>query len=239
MLKALGFSLTPIPFYFRVVRPARFLRQIQALREIRWRSMLMDIAAASGTGWLAINAAQKLRSMNGGVSDFVVEELGEFPDWTDEIWDRAKETVSFATVRDAKTLRLLYPASVASTRRLRIRRNGSPVGWAIIGIRRKDAKLGDMRVGSIVDCWAMPENAAAVIRAATQALEKDRVDLIVSNQSHLAWCGALKRSGFFSGPTNFVLALSKKLTELLQPVEENRASFHFTRADGDGLPANF
>jgi len=237
MLKALGFSLTAIPFYFRIVRPARFLRQMQALRDVRWRAILMDIAAASGTGWLAINSAQRLRRWNGGMSEVVVEELSEFPDWADEIWERAKETVNFATVRDARTLRLLYPASVTSTRRLRIRRNGSPIGWAIIGIRRKDAKFGEMRVGSIVDCWAMPENALAVVRAAAQALEKDRVDLIVSNQSNQVWCDALKRSGFFSGPTNFIFAPSKKLTELLEPLETG--SFHFTRADGDGLPVNF
>ncbi len=246
MLKALGFTLTPIAFYFRVVRPARFLRQMQALRENRWRAVLMDIAAASGTGWLAINAAQGLRRLSGGSSEAAfkeigVEEMDEFTDWADEIWDGAKETVSFATVRDAKTLRLLYPANmtsnVASTRRLLVRRKGSPIGWAVIGIRRKDAKFGEMRVGSIVDCWAMPEDALAVIRASTEVLEKDGVDLIVSNQSNQVCGDALKRSGFFSGPTNFVLATSKKLTALLQPLEAGR--FHFTRADGDGLPINF
>jgi len=36
-----------------------------------------------------------------------------------------------------------------------------------------------------------------------------------------------------------VLALSRKLTELLQPFEQNRLSLHVTRADGDGLPRNF
>ena len=97
-----------------------------------------------------------------------------------------------ATVRDANTLRLLYPASLTHVKRLRVSRNGIPIGWAIVGIRRKDAKFGEMRVGSIVDCWASPENATAVIRAATQSLEKDDVDLIVSNQSHHAWCRAFE-----------------------------------------------
>jgi hypothetical protein len=79
----------------------------------------------------------------------------------------------------------------------------------------------------------------SVVKAATQALEKDGVDLIVTNQSQHAWCSAFEKSGFLKGPSNFIFAASKKFTELLQPLEENRPSFHITRADGDGLPANF
>lgn len=239
MLKALGFSLTPIPFYFRVVHPQRFLVEMQALRESRWRATVMSIAAATGTGWLAIKAAQGVASLRTRPGDFVVEEIGEFADWADELWNRAKETVCLAAVRDANTLRLLYPSQVSTVKRLRVSRNGTAIGWAIIGERRKDPKFGQMRLGSIVDCWAMPENAPAVVRAATQALEKAGVDLIVSNQSHHVWCRAFERGGFLKGPSNFVFAASRKLAELLQPLEENRASFHITRADGDGLPANF
>jgi len=247
MLKALSFSLTPIPFYFRVVRPVRFFREMQALRSEPWRAALMNIAAATGAGWLAIKSAQGAASLKSGSSspatDSTTEVDVEFSDWADELWNQAKESVSFATVRDASTLRLLYPtnfsSNIASTRRLRISRNGSAIGWAIIGQRRKDPKFGEMRVGSIVDCWAAPENAPTVIRAATRALERDGVDLIVSNQSHHAWCGALEKAGFLKGPSTFIFAASKKLTELLQPLKESPPAFHITRADGDGLPVNF
>ena len=241
MLKAFGFTLTSIPFYFRVVHPAKFLREMEALREKRSRALLMDIAATSGTGWLAIKAMQAMKSSASGIANVVAEEIGEFSDWADSLWNVAKETVNAATVRDSRTLKLLYPENysspIASTRRLRVTRDGSTIGWAIIGIRRKDAKFGTMRVGSLVDCWAMPDDANAVIGAATRALEKDGVDLIVSNQSHHAWCNALDKNGFLKAPTNFVLATSKKLTELLQPFEPG--SIHSTRADGDGLPVNF
>jgi hypothetical protein len=244
MLKALGFGLTPIPFYFRVAHPVKFLLEMQALRQARWRAILMSIAAATGTGWLAIKSAQGAAMLRGRPGDFVAEEVSEFSEWADDLWNLAKETVSLAAVRDANTLRLLYPTHldrnrVTVTRRLRVSRNGAAIGWAIIGERRKDPKFGRMRVGSIVDCWASPENVAAVVRAATQALEKDGVDLIVSNQSHHAWRRAFERAGFLKGPSTFIFAASKKLTELLKPLEENRPSFHITRADGDGLPANF
>lgn len=239
MLKALGFNLTTIPFYFRVVHPRKFLLEMEALRGARWRIVLMNIAAVTGTGWLAIKSAQaaaKLRSRPGA---FLAEAITEFSDWADDLWDQAKDTVSMAALRDANTLRLLYPPHATSTRRLRVSRNGTAMGWAIIGERRKDPKFGQMRVGSIVDCWASQGNAAAVILAATQALEKDGVDLIVSNQSHHVWRRAFERGGFLKGPSNFIFVASRKLTELLQPLDENRASFHITRADGDGLPANF
>ena len=239
MLKVLGFGLTPIPFYFRVLHCYKFLREMQALREARWRAILMNIAAASGTGWLAIKSAQAASMLRGRTHDFVAEEIPEFSDWADELWNQTSGMVSMAAVRDAKTLRLLYRADVTSIKRIRVNRNDAAVGWAIVGERRKDPKFGQMRVGSIVDCWAAPENAGAVVRAATQALEKKGVDLIVSNQSHQVWCRALETGGFLKGPSTFVFAASKKLTELLQPLEENRPLLHITRADGDGLPANF
>jgi hypothetical protein len=96
-----------------------------------------------------------------------------------------------------------------------------------------------MKVGSIVDCWSAPDHAAAVVRAAVQTLEGRGMDLIVSNQSHAAWCRAFESAGFLQGESNFIFAASKKLSELLRPFEETKSRLHFTRADGDGLPANF
>jgi hypothetical protein len=58
--------------------------------------------------------------------------------------------------------------------------------------------------------------------------------VIVSNQSHAAWRRALLASGFLRGPSNYLLALSPRLSEKLQPVETLRRRFHLTRGDGDG-----
>ncbi len=239
MLKALGFSLTVLPFYFRVVYPAKFLREMQALRDQPWRAWLMDFAALTGTGWLGIKtiqAAKALRTLRG---DFSAEEVAEFSDWANDLWSEARDSVSLAAVRDAKTLRLLYTSGDTALTRLRVSRNGKPIGWAVVGERRKDSKFGEMRVGSIVDCWALPVNAAAVIRAATRAIEKRNVDLIVSNHGHHLWGRAFEAGGYLGGPSTFVLAMSPKLTELLQPLEKTRDFIHITRADGDGLPRNF
>lgn len=238
MLKALGFTLVLLPFYFRVVEAKKFLLQMRALREKRLRALVMNLAAYSGLGWLGIKAAHAFR-MRSRPDNFVGDEVGEFSDWADEVWKEAKDSVTMAALRDAKTLRLLYPPTSADLRRVRVSRNGKTIGWAVVGERRQDQKFGDMRVGSVVDCWALPENGAAVVRAATRVLEKEGFDLIVTNQAHRDWCRAFETSGFLKGPSTFVLAVSKKLAELLQPFEENRPLFHITRADGDGLPHNF
>lgn len=238
MLKAAGWSLRPVPFYFRVVRPYRFLRQMQTLRQSRWKRWLMDLGAVTGVGGVALTAAQFLkRSGKSETDSFEVIGLDIFTDWTDILWKDTKALYRLSSVRDCKILNRLYPSSERHLTKLSVMRLNAPVGWAVVAERRRDPKFGELRVGSIVDCWAPPENADIVIRAATQALEKQGMDLIVSNQSHSQWCRALERSGFFGAESNFIFATSKKHSALLQPY--NFLDFHLTRADGDGLPRNF
>jgi hypothetical protein len=240
MLMRLGWTHFLVPFYFRVIRPARFLRQMQTLRGSATKRLLMDAAAITGAAWLgkkAFDAYCGIRAPRG--SAYAVTEVAEFGDWADALWNEAMTTCSHTAVRDATTLRTLYPPSQTHLTRLRVSRDGKDVGWAVIGERRRDEKYGDMRVGSIVDGWALPGEHFAVVRAATQKLEEQNFDLALTNQSHVEWCSVLKAAGYFSGPSNFIYAASKKLAALLAPFEEARPRLHFTRADGDGLPGNF
>lgn len=241
MLKALSFRLALLPFFFKVAHPSRFLKEMNALRTSPLRRILMDAGAATGLGWLALRAAQgakRARSLLPSIG-VKVERIDEFSDWADPLWLQAREHCRIAAVRDSATLRRLYPPLDRHVTCLRIRRNESDAGWAVVGERRKDPKYGSMKVGSILDCWAAPENTFAVAQAATRELEAQDVDLIVSNQSHIAWGHALERCGFFRGPSNFIFAASKKYAEILSPFAENSGAFHITRADGDGLPRNF
>ena len=240
MLVKLGWSHCVIPFYFRVLRPARFLRNLQAARTSPLRNLLMDAGAFSGAGWAALkiyNGVTKLRSPT--MAAYEVERISEFTEWTDLLWDRCQGAYSFTAVRDCATLRQLYPGSESHLIRLRVRRNGEDLGWAVVGSRRADPKYGSMRVGSIIDCLARPEDALAIVRAAWQALSDEGMDLIVSNQSHPAWCQALRAAGFLRAKSNFIFAASKKLAEALAPFDRTTQHMHLTRADGDGLPRNY
>ncbi|HUO14447.1 MAG TPA: hypothetical protein VMX38_05620 [Verrucomicrobiae bacterium] len=240
MLVRLGWTHCAIPFYFLVLRPHRFLLQMQALRGSAAREWLMNLAAASGAGWAAMKALRAWRSLRAPrVESFTVEKIAEFSAWANDLWEKNKDAYALAAMRDATTLCLLYPATDEHFTRLRIRRGGQDIGWAVVGERRKDEKYGEMRVGSIIDGWAAPGDAAPVVQAATAALEQAGMDLIVSNQNHAEWGLALANLGFLSSESNFIFAASKTLAALLQPFESNRLRMHFTRADGDGLPRNF
>jgi len=225
MLKAMKWRLCEVPFHFKVVRPARFLRNIRPLRTSALRRMAFDAAAATGAGWLGMKALSISRRLPRETMD----TAPSFTGWADEVWQRSREAYPLIGVRDAATLERLYPP--ADPRFLRVRAAG---GWALLlDTQMSDHKqFGDMRVGTIVDCLAPPRDAAAVTRAATSLLESRGVDLIVSNQMHAAWSQGLLASGFRKGPSNFLLGLSPEFAKLVATVPETE--FHFNRGDGDG-----
>lgn len=240
MLVRLGWSHYLVPFYFRVVHPARFLREMQTLRSSPMRRFVMDMAAYSGAAWVTSKTFHLFKRLLAPRSAICkVEVIEEFGAWADTLWQQSQRVYAIFAVRDSATLCTLYPTTDRHFTRLRISRDGKAIGWAVVGEKRKDARYGLLRVGSIVDCWAAPENALPVIHAATQALEQAGVDLIVSNQSHRDWCTATETTGFLKAESNFIFAASKPLAQLLQPFEETKSHIHFTRADGDGLPRNF
>ena len=240
MLIGLGWAHCLVPFYFRVVRPYRFLRQMQALRTSFWRKLAMDLAAFSGAGWAGAECYRMAVSFrNARSASHEVKTEREFSDWVNPLWERARLECAMAAVRDSATLARLYPAGDSHFTRLKISRRGGEIGWAVVGERRKDSKYGSLRVGSVVDCLAASGDMLPVVQAASNTLEELGMDLIVTNQSHQAWCRAFEAAGFFKAESNFIFAASKKLAELLDPFAVHKACLHFTRADGDGLPRNF
>jgi hypothetical protein len=239
MLMRLGWTHFLVPFYFKVLHPARFLRQMQALRGSAAKRLLMDSAALTGAAWLAKQAIDVYCGLRAPRTSRPGREIAQFGDWVDGLWSDSRQTCTHTAVRDAATLCLLYPPSQTHLTRLRVSNAGKDVGWAVIGERRHDSKYGTMKVGSLVDAWALPAEHLAVVRGATQTLEEQGFDLILTNQSHIDWGRALKSAGYLTGPSNFIYAASKKLTAFLSPFEEVQPRMHFTRADGDGLPANF
>jgi hypothetical protein len=235
LLAAAGWKICSVPFFFRVVHPVRFFRNLTYLRTSISRKLLLNLAAVSGAGALAVRSAQWLRGRRGG-SLLDAELVDDFGPWADEIWHACRAHYPLAAVRDAATLRRLYPAENRALLRLQLRRNGRPVAWAILLDTQLSGhrQFGGMRLGSLVDCFAAPEDAASVVRAARRTFESRRVDLIISNQAHHTWCAALRADGFLSGPSNFLFASSRGLTALLESARITAADLHINRGDGDG-----
>ena len=229
MLAAMGWQLTHVPFLFRVHRSASFLRHIAPLRSSPFRARMLDVAAATGVGSLGVRVLQTRLPMSRRLEAIPCDSFGS---WADEIWDAAKATLSLSAVRSSAMLNILYPGQPPRFHRLRI----GTSGWAVLlDTQMNEHKyFGDMRVGTIVDALAIPGEELAVASAASQFLAVRGVDLIVTNQSHGEWVASFRRCGFLNGPSNYILATSKKLTEDLQPWDKQASQLHFTRGDGDG-----
>jgi hypothetical protein len=227
MLQGIGWKMTAVPFLFKVVHGGRFLRHIRPLRGSVARRIALDALAFSGLGSLAIRAMQRTRA-----HPVRFEQVSDFGDWTTDLWQRTRHEYAMVAARDADTLTALYPASSDRFTRVRV----GEKGWAVLlDTQMRDHKyFGDLRVGTIADCFAGPADAADVARAATAALEARGVDLIVSNQSHAAWIDALRAAGFREGPSNFIFAASRKLSAILDPFDQTMPGIHMTRGDGDG-----
>jgi len=237
LLQAAGWKLCAVPFYFRVVRPFPFLRNITYLRNSLLARGLLDGLAYSGLGWLAIRAlyAACYRGIP-PAPRFTMELVDEFQDWTDELWNAQRAQYGLCGVRDRTSLQMLYPRDARKFIRLQVHEGARPVGWAVLLNTPLSGhkQFGDMRLGSIVDGFSAPADAVHVVRCARAFLEEQGVDLVVSNQSHWAWSGALRRSGFMCGPSNFVFASSATLTRLLAARGIGVADIHVNRGDGDG-----
>ena len=237
LLAAAGWNMFSVPFFFRIVRPFGFLRNIAYLRRSAHRRHLADMLAFTGLGWVAIKTMQFLCDQEDGPGDSVnTETVDEFADWADRLWKDCKDQYGMSAVRDCETLRILYPREKKKFIRLKVTEGPKVIGWAVLLDTKLSAhkQFGNMRLGSIVDCFASTADAGKVVRSARAMLEKRGVDLIVSNQSHAAWRQALDNAGFMQGPSNFIFASSKKLAHLLSNAGVNNGDIHMTRGDGDG-----
>jgi hypothetical protein len=237
MLKAMGWSLCPVPFYFKVNHPFPFLRNIALLRSSFPRSLLANIAAFTGAGWAGINTAQRLRSAS-AIRGLEVELVTTFGAWADKLWQICSPLYTMIASRESSVLNCLYPPG-KNFLCFKVVRASQLLGWAVVldTQMRKNRHFGNLRLGSIVDCLATPGNAAAVVQAAAGFLHRRGVDLIVSNHSHTVWGSAFRAAGFLTAPSNFIFAASKPLAQQLEPFASCQNDVYLTRGDGDG-PVN-
>ncbi len=232
MLKAAGWKLSEVPFFFRIVHPSPFLRNIETLRTSNWRRFAMTFAALTGVGYAGVHLYQRMKSKPQSAPHATVDFFDTFGPWADALWTQCAPQYPFIAVRDSETLGILYPGG--KFLRMKIASGGQTIGWAVALDTQMqwNKHFGDMRIGSIVDCLALPEHALHVIAAARRVLERRGVDLILCNHSHPAWIAALRGAGFLDGPSNFIFGASKALTKKMD--ETGGGDVFLMRGDGDG-----
>ena len=228
-----GWSLCFVPLYFRVNHPREFFREIRALQPTPGRRVMMQIVAEARFPGVGLKMVQTLRSRK--TSFDCIEPIQTFGSWADDVWEQCREHYKMIAVRDSEALNILYP-NPSRYLRFKVMRDGITLGWVVLlNTQMRNTKyFGNQRVGSIVDCLAFPGEESAVIQAATEILQDEGADLIVSNQSHSHWTRALRYSGYLKGPSNFNFGVSPQLSTLLGPLEAALPLVHMTRGDGDG-----
>jgi len=238
LLKGLNWNLQTIPFFFKVYQPNSFLENIQYLKDSKLKSFITKLMANSGLGWLCIKFLFLVTSLfhirlKKKPSVFV-EEMEVFDKDLDFVWENAKQYNSFIAVRNCEYLKILY--SDKRFIKLKFFFDNNVVGWSIALCTKLNnhKQFGNMRLGSIVDCLSLKGYETSIISKTSDMLKEKRVDLIVSNQSHIFWKNALKMNSFIKGPSNFVFASSRALSEKLMGNIKFKDHIHLTRGDGDG-----
>jgi hypothetical protein len=231
-----GWRSVLVPFWFRVVRPNVFLRNISVLRQTPLRRAAADLLRCSGVGWLGIKAINGIIGKYRCPAPVTYELVDDFSEWTDDVWLQSKDHYSLISLRDRQVLQALYPAGDARFKRLKVARDGEVIGWAVLLLTQMSGhkQFGNMRVGTLVDCLAKPNDARDIVACSRDLLIEGGADLLVSNQASQAWSQALKDCGFLEGPSNFPFLAAPKLAAQLEPFEKTAAGFHLNRGGGDG-----
>ena len=238
LLKGLSWNLQTVPFFFKVYNPRSFLNNIRYLKNTKLKSLIIMLITNSGLGWLFIKFLFLLNSLFHiqfkKEPYYAIEEITEFDQDFDFVWENTKQHNSFTAVRNCKYLKTLY--SDKRFIKLKFFNSNKPIGWSVSLCTQLDdhKQFGHMKLGSIVDCLSLKGYERSIISKTSEILKKKEVDLIVSNQSHIFWKNALKMNSFINGPSNFIFASSKALSDKLMSNIKSKDHIHLTRGDGDG-----
>lgn len=245
LIRKMGWFVHGTPLLMYVNHPFRFLRKNGALRRSSAFRMLLDLAAFTGLGPLALSALMSAQAMVSrlrywptiSAQPVIVTEFEYFETWADELWNRCKSDYEALAVRNASIMNTLLPVGGwPKSIKLKVEQGGKVIGWAVVmdTAMQGDGRFGDLRLGSVIDCLAAPEHGFTVVRAAKNYLCGKGVDLIISNQTHPAWIKGFEGNGFLCFANMRFMACSPALSEALSPHDSVLKGLHMTNLDGHG-----
>lgn len=233
VLKVMGWTVRTVPFFFRLLRVGRCFQDLSLFRSSPFKRMVGRIAAGTGA---ASFAAAVLHRATGGAQKlyraYTAERITEWGDWADTIWNSFSQNISFGVVRNRRVLPFFYPLAGMGPIAWRLVRDGVAEGWfgLIVSRMNNNAYFGNLNVATLTDCVG---SAEAIQSGAMHAVEQAKAlgaDLLITNQQHQLLRDACTAAGFRSGPSNYLVGMSKKLAEAV-----NEPTVYVTRRDGDGL----
>ena len=220
LLRALGWRVEPVPFYFRVLDGRLFLANMQLLRR---NPRLGWLAAAGGAVPLLPDAAfALLHAWRTRDSTHAATAWQNAPEWT-----VLRSRYGFAMDRTPMILDALYPPGDHNFVRLHI---PGAAGVLRVSALRGHAYFGNLVVATLVEAFCLPGAERALLQATVEEARSMGAGLLVTNQTAPELRQALESAGWLSYPSNYLLAVSLALAARVggQPVYVNRG-------DGDGL----
>jgi len=234
LLQAAGWRLYAVPFLFHVVRASRVLSELRVLRQRPALRLAARAGAVTGAAAIGVAALQhRAWTSLVGARGVRLERVERWDDWADSVWERTRLLSIFSVVRDRATLESLYPLDDPKYLAYAARKDGGIVGWAVAlnTAMREHHHFGNLQVATVLDIVALPGAEVALASHVQRELAAAGADLVVTNQTHERWVDAFRRAGFLTGPTNYLFAMSKLLS---QSIGDAVSRVHVTRGDGDG-----
>ena len=240
LLTAAGWRHVTVPFFFDVKSAERFAREIRLPTDkanLQRALRLLGRTRLAGPA-LALRrrvVSRSRRAPSEGPSPRS-RELPGFDGIADAVFSANTDAYVLVADRGEEALRRIFPADESGYIRLAILRGERVVGWAVVldAEMKGNKYFGNMRVGSIADCFAAPDDAPFVVAAADAYLTGRGVDIVVSNQFHPVWCDAFKATGYERGPSNFFFYFSEELAKRLDAIPAWQHGVHLNRGDGEG-----
>ncbi len=229
LLSAMKWRIEEVPFFFCVTNANAFLRNLGPLRSRRGRRCVATLAASTGAGWCALQAARVWKHRS--ISKLESVQIESWDSWADDVWNASTKSYSFIARRKAEDLPAFLPIGQRDQVAWRFEEKGKVVGWAAAMVHRvpNSTYFGNMMVGTLLDCLCVPGFERRVVASTSELMNRLGADMLLSNQTHWAWQQAFRACGFFSGPSNYLLGTSPVLSKTV-----DFRTAHLTRADGDG-----
>jgi hypothetical protein len=240
LLAAAGWRHITVPFLFDVKSANRFAREIRLPADKANMQRALRVLGRVGLAGAAVTLRRSLasRPSRAPTRDVSPEarEVSDLDGVAGPLFAARRDSYVLVSDRGEEALRRIYPSDEPAFIRLAVVRGERVVGWAVVldAEMRDNKYFGNMRVGSIADCFAAPEDAGSVVAAADAYLTEREVDIVVSNQLHPVWCDALKATGYQEGPSNFFFYYSEELAKRLDEIPGWRDGVHLNRGDGEG-----
>jgi hypothetical protein len=170
-----------------------------------------------------------------------IREEVAFDSSYDVLWQKVGGQFPAAVVRDRAYLQSRYGRKMKDYRLLAHRFNNELLGYCIVKIKRfsNDTRMGNMRVGTIVDCLFDPTDAPtlqSLLTGAAQLCRSEKVAAIFCTASFRPLQRLLSLNGFIRIPGNLNFACHDKAGFV--PSSLALESWHLMRGDSDA-DANF